>query len=65
MNRSELAMWAIRRAKEIVEPDGTEVALAGRELDGPAIEAASTQLAGDIVNAIIEAYEMGKREGQA
>jgi hypothetical protein len=61
-NRSELTLWAIRRAKEIVEHEGAELALAARVLEAPAIEEASTLLATEITKALLEAYERGHHD---
>lgn len=59
MTRDEMLVWAIKTAKEIVEREGVELALAARRLDEDAIQATSTLLATEIGRALMEAYEAG------
>jgi hypothetical protein len=56
---------AVEIAAEIVQREGAELAIAGRELDEEAIAAESTLLAAAIATAIIEAYATGYKAALA
>lgn len=59
MKSDEFRSWALTRAREIVQREGSELALAARELDIDRITADSTLLGAAIAKALIEAYETG------
>jgi hypothetical protein len=56
-NRSDFALWAIERAKEIVGQQGTDLALAVRDGDEEAIRTAGNSLGSAISEALLEVFD--------
>jgi hypothetical protein len=55
--RSEFALWAIERAKEIVSQEGTALALAARDMDEEGLREAGHKLGGAISDALLEVFD--------
>jgi hypothetical protein len=64
-SRSDFALWAIERAKEIVAQEGTALALAARDMDEEALREAGQKLGGAISEALLEVFDglLGQDEG--
>ncbi len=56
-NRSDLALWAIERAKQIVAEQGTALALAARDMNDTAIGEAGNALGQAIADAMLEVFD--------
>lgn len=56
-NRSDFALWAIERAKEIVAVQGTDLALASRDSGEDDIRAAANALGSAISDALLEVFD--------
>jgi hypothetical protein len=56
-SRSEFALWAIERAKEIVSQEGTALALAARHMDEEGLRDAGHKLGGAISDALLEVFD--------
>jgi len=56
-SRSEFALWAIERAKEIVAQEGTSLALAARDMDEQGLREAGQNLGGAISAALLEVFD--------
>jgi hypothetical protein len=56
-NRSDFAQWAIARAREIVTQQGSQLALAARDMDEPAIAESGNALGAAIAEALIEVFD--------
>lgn len=56
-NRSDLAQWAIERAKAIVAEEGGNLALAARDQGDEQIAAAANALGQAIVDAMLEVFD--------
>jgi hypothetical protein len=56
----QVTQWAIERAREIVECEGTALVLSADKLKIYEIEAESTLLAVAISQALLEAFSMGQ-----
>lgn len=56
-NRSDLAQWAIERAKAIVSEEGGNLCLAARDQGDEQIAAAANALGQAIVNALLEVFD--------
>jgi hypothetical protein len=56
-SRSEFALWAIERAKEIVSQEGTALALAARDMDEEGLRDAGQKLGGAISDALLEVFD--------
>jgi hypothetical protein len=61
-NRSDLAQWAIERAKAIVAEEGGNLCLAARDQGDEQIAAAANALGQAIVDALLEVFD-GLMEG--
>jgi hypothetical protein len=59
LKAEEFRVQALKRARQIVQQEGSELALAARELDMKQITTQSTLLGAAIAKALIEAYEAG------
>lgn len=55
--RSDFALWAIERAKEIVAQEGSALAVASRDMDEEAIREAGQALGGAISEALLEVFD--------
>ncbi|PYB70023.1 MULTISPECIES: hypothetical protein [Rhizobium] len=55
--RSEFALWAIERAKEIVSQEGTALALAARDMDEEGLREAGHKLGAAISDALLEVFD--------
>jgi hypothetical protein len=55
--RSEFALWAIERAKEIVSQEGTALALAARDMDEESLREAGHTLGAAISDALLEVFD--------
>lgn len=55
--RSEFALWAIERAKEIVAQEGTALALAARDMDEESLRDAGQKLGSAISDALLEVFD--------
>ncbi len=55
--RSEFALWAIERAKEIVSQEGTALALAARDMDEDELREAGHKLGAAISDALLEVFD--------
>jgi len=55
--RSDFALWAIERAKEIVAQEGTSLALAARDMDEEALREAGQKLGTAISEAMLEVFD--------
>ena len=55
--RSEFALWATERAKEIVAREGTALALAARDMDEEALRDAGQKLGSAISDALLEVFD--------
>ncbi|KPF47457.1 hypothetical protein ACSV9I_20140 [Rhizobium sp. G187] len=56
-NRSDFALWAIERAKEIVALEGTALALAARDMDEESLRDAGQKLGAAISEAMLEVFD--------
>jgi hypothetical protein len=56
-SRSEFALWAIDRAKEIVAQEGTALALAARDMDEDGLREAGQKLGSAISEALLEVFD--------
>ena len=56
-NRSDLAQWAIERAKSIVAEEGGNLCLAARDQGDEQIATAANALGQAIVNALLEVFD--------
>lgn len=56
-NRSDFALWAIERAKEIVAQEGTALALAARDMDEEKLRDAGQKLGAAISDAMLEVFD--------
>jgi hypothetical protein len=56
-SRSDFALWAIERAKEIVAQEGTALALAARDMDEEGLREAGHKLGGAISEALLEVFD--------
>ncbi len=56
-SRSDFALWAIERAKEIVAQEGTALALAARDMDEESLREAGHKLGGAISEALLEVFD--------
>lgn len=56
-NRSDLAQWAIERAKAIVAEEGGNLCLAARDQSDEQIAAAANALGQAIVDAMLEVFD--------
>ena len=56
-SRSEFALWAIERAKEIVAQEGTALALAARDMDEEAIASSAAELGKAIADSMLEVFD--------
>lgn len=56
-NRSDLAQWAVERAKAIVAEEGGKFALAARHQGDEQIAAAANTLGQAIVDAMLEVFD--------
>ncbi|QLF69096.1 hypothetical protein FE840_005825 [Peteryoungia desertarenae] len=63
--RSDFALWAIERAKEIVAQQGSDLAIASRDMDEDAIREAGQALGSAISEALLEVFDglLGTDEG--
>lgn len=55
--RSDFALWAIQRAREIVATEGTALALAARDMDENALSESGTALGKAIADAMLEVFD--------
>lgn len=56
-NRSDFALWAIERAKEIVSSQGTALAMAARDMDEDALRDTGNALGNAITAALLEVFD--------
>ncbi|MCV9966778.1 hypothetical protein OIU34_33480 [Pararhizobium sp. BT-229] len=56
-SRSDFALWAIQRAKEIVTTEGPSLAMAARDMNEEALAASATDLGKAISNAMLEIFD--------
>ncbi|WP_159945995.1 hypothetical protein [Rhizobium sp. 18065] len=56
-SRSDFALWAIERAKEIVSQEGSALALASRDMNEDAIRDAGHALGAAISEALLEVFD--------
>lgn len=56
-NRSDFALWAIERAREIVTSEGAAFAMAARDMDEEALVNAAAALGKAISDAMLEVFD--------
>ena len=56
-SRSDFALWAIERAKEIVAQEGTALALAARDMNEDGLREAGQLLGAAISEALLEVFD--------
>ncbi|MFC3165736.1 hypothetical protein [Ciceribacter thiooxidans] len=56
-NRSDFALWAIERAREIVTSEGAAFAMAAREMDEEALVSTATAVGKAISDAMLEVFD--------
>ncbi|OOO33544.1 UNVERIFIED_ORG: hypothetical protein BTE55_09800 [Rhizobium sophorae] len=56
-NRSDFALWAIERAREIVTSEGAAFAMAARDMDEEALANTAAALGKAISDAMVEVFD--------
>ncbi len=56
-NRSDFALWAIQRAREIVTAEGADFAMAARDMNEEAVAKTAAALGQAISDAILEVFD--------